>query len=200
MELSKYHQKYVGLTEESILFGLRAKEIELTQVLEKIKYQPSQGVLKIAVLGCADKRFVKGHKILFQKLLGCEVNVITFDITIDHLKNEENIVQHDCTLPLPNKPFDLIFSHILLKFISPEKQWAVLENSFLALNPGGVALHFMDVGGKTLATSMIAGGVYQIDLENLKFKLQEKNIKSQSMVISSLAEKNRDLECLVIFK
>jgi len=200
MGLSKYHLGYVNLPEDKAAFGLRAKEIELQQVFEKMNYKPSSEIVTIAVLGCADKRFVAGHKEIFEKLFNRKVDAITFDITVEHLQGEENVIEHDCTKPLPNGPFDLIFAHILLKFMPPEKQWLVLQNSYNALKQGGVALFFMDVGGKSQITSMLVEGFYQIPLEEIKKKLSKARIKFRNMIIKSPIEHTRDLECLVLLK
>ncbi len=200
MDLTEYHQKYINMPQDWVEFGLRAKDAQLKQVFEEINWQPAADAVKIAVLGCADKRFVAGHKQLFKKFLKKEVEVTTFDITTEHLSGAENVVEHDCTKPFPGASFDLIFSHILLKFMPADSQWLVLENSFNALAPGGVALHFMDVQGQTVPTSMIAEGFFQIPLAEFKNRLTEKAIKFQSCIVKSKAEQNRDLECLALFK
>ena len=95
-------------------------------------------------MGCGDKRFVKGHKLIFEKVFEKHVMIKTFDIGIDHLMGENDAYQHDCTLPLPFGPYDITFAHVLLRFISKEKQWTLVKNSYDSLKNGGIAIHVLD--------------------------------------------------------
>ncbi|MDD4628646.1 MAG: hypothetical protein PHE68_04625 [Candidatus Peribacteraceae bacterium] len=144
MTLSPYHQQQKALSDEEILKRIAAKEEELQAVLKKEPLHFKTSPIRIAVLGCGDRRYIHLHRVLFEKFLQKPVHVVTFDIVIEHLKSEDGIVQHDCVEPLPGGPFVLVYSHVLLKFIETAKQWDVLFNSYQALSPGGLAVHVMD--------------------------------------------------------
>jgi SAM-dependent methyltransferase len=144
MVLSPYHKKYANLFNAEIQNRVNEKRRELVIIFEKVQLKTSGDTVRVAVLGCGDKRFVKAYKGIFEDLLKKSAEIITFDIVIDHLAGEENVFQHDCTLPLPNSPFDITYAHVLLKFIEIEKQWDLIKNSYDALNPGGLAIYIID--------------------------------------------------------
>jgi len=135
MAISSYHKKHINRSDEETNRRIFVKELELKKILSETNYKPGFDDIRIAVLGCADKRFVKLHKNIFEKLFEKNVELITFDITVEHLEGEENIIQHDVTTPIPNSPFDITFGHVLLKFIKTEKQWDVIKfcSSLLSL-------------------------------------------------------------------
>lgn len=201
MVLSEYHLKYVNMPMANVLHGLKAKKFQLVQAIKKANWQPGSEAVRVAVLGCADRRFVAGHKEMFGKLFSKNVEVTTFDIEAEHLAGEENVIQHDCTKPLPHGPFDFIFSHIILKFMPEHQQWQVLQNSFNALKAGGLAAHFFDVGGETLPTNMLEKGFFKIPLAEFKQKFKHMRVKTESILVEKNgAEKQKYLECLLIYK
>jgi len=114
MTLSAYHRKYLNRTPRDIAERVRAKEFEFRQAIERVNFLPVAVPVKIAVLGCGVKHFILAHKQIFEKVLGVPVEVTTFDITTEHLRGEEGVVQHDCTKPLPGTPYDITYSSILL--------------------------------------------------------------------------------------
>jgi ribosomal protein S18 acetylase RimI-like enzyme len=175
VELSPYHQKYLNRTSKDIAEIITDKEFELKQIFDAIKYLPTKPQLKIAVLGCGVKYFVEAHKIIFKKLLKVDVDITTFDLTINHLIGEEGIVQHDCVLPLPDGPYDIIYSSILLKFIATEKQWDVLINSYKALNDGGIAIHLLgDENANAIDRKL---GYNDVPLHKLRDKINRAHFK-----------------------
>lgn len=143
MTLSEYHQQQAAQTFGKMLDKVKEKDAELDAVLKAVPLTV-HGLAKVAVLGCGDKRFIPYHQRLFEDHLGTEVDMTTFDITVEHLTGALGVIQHDCTLPLPGAPYDLTYAHVLLKFISVEKQLAVLKNSYEALRLGGIAIHVID--------------------------------------------------------
>lgn len=176
MSLSTYHKKYSELSDEQIAMRLQVKETELQAILNVVKYSPRNDLIRIAVMGCGDKRLVKGHKQLFQKYLKWQVTIITFDITTEHLNGEENVIQHDCTLPIPGDPFDITYAHVLLKFIETEKQWNVLKNSYDVLSPGGFAMHILDKEEYLSKEPTLPNGLFAVPLERWKQHLHDENI------------------------
>ena len=142
--LDEYHQKYANRSDEEMSDRIAEKEKELILIRDAVSPKFSSGILNIAVMGCGEKRFIVGHREIFSKVFEKPVNITTFDITINHLAGEENIIQHDCTQPLPGGPYDITFAHVLLRFIPKDKQWGLVKNSFNALKDGGIAIHVLD--------------------------------------------------------
>ena len=177
MALSKYHQKYKDQSDEEIAKKVEAKEQELLAIFQQVSLNANNTPIRLAVLGCGDSRFVKYHKIIFEKVLKKEIEVITFDITIEHLIGEENIIKHDCTLPLPNSPYDIIYGHVLLKFIEIEKQWNLIENSYKALSKGGLAIHILDKEEIEIKEKLLQSGLFSVPLERWEEKLKKEQIK-----------------------
>jgi hypothetical protein len=177
VSLSKYHQKYSSLSGEEIQKRLKEKEQEPSLIFKEIDLKTRSDVARTAVLGCADRRLIAGHRAIFEKLLGRPVEITTFDISIDHLAGEGGVVQHDCTLPLPSGPYDITYAHVLLKFIETEKQWDLIKNSYKALKPDGLAIHVMDKEDYETAGSRLPGGYSPIPLKRWKKKLDGEGAK-----------------------
>lgn len=172
MTISSYHQKYSSHSDAEIAARAQEKFNELQTVLEVIPLNSKSDLVEIAVLGCGDKRYVQHHKNIFESLLNKPTNIITFDIVTEHLKGEKNIVQHDVTHPLPSGPYDLVFSHILLKFIKTELQLDVLINSFEALNEGGLAIHILNKEDYQNTEKKLSDGLYSVPLNMWKERLE----------------------------
>lgn len=177
MVLSKYHQKYSNYPEEEIQKRADEKEAELKSIFEKVSLKTESEVIKLAVMGSGDKRFAKHHKRIFEKFVQKPVEVTTFDITTEHFEGEEGIIQHDCTLPLPNAPYDITYVHILLIFIETKKQWDVIKNSYDALKNGGIAIHVFDKGDYANNNGNSTKRYFPVPLEKWKKKLEESGIK-----------------------
>ena len=177
MTLSTYHQKYSNQSDEELKRRADAKEQELTSIFQEVSLSTDSDPVKLAVLGCGDKRFVAHHKRIFENVLKRNVEVTTFDINIDHLAGESNVFQHDCTLPLPNPPYDITFAHVLLKFIETEKQFDLLKNSFDTLKSGGVAIHVFDEEEIKATSPKLPDDLWAVPLEKWKKKLTELNIE-----------------------
>jgi hypothetical protein len=177
MVLSPYHLKYNQRSDEELQKRADVKEQELKKIFEATKYKPAFEPVRVAVLGCADHRFVRHHKRIFQKLLQKPIELTTFDITVEHLRNKEGVVQHDCASPLPNPPYDITFGHVLLKFVETERQWLVIKNSYDALRSPGLAVHVFDEEDVTITSPRLPDGYFSVPLERWKKKLAEESIK-----------------------
>lgn len=175
--MDKYHQKFAEQSDAEIQNKLNAKKDELLAIFKQIPFSSGKQTLSLAVLGCGDKRFVKGHKKIFEEVLGKEVEVTTFDITIEHLKGEERIVEHDCTLPIPKGHFTFTYAHVLLKFIPAEKQWDLIKNSYDALEGGGMAIHVLDKKDYESSGEKLPDGYFAVPLERWTEKLKEMGIR-----------------------
>ncbi len=162
---------------------LECKKQELVTIFRQIPFVTSSDRVSLAVMGCGDKRFIKGHKQIFGELLNKEVKVTTFDITIDHLQGEEGVVEHDCTLPLPGGPYTFTYAHILLKFIPTEKQWSLIKNSYDALETGGIAIHIIDKEDYKTTGEKLHNGYFAVPLKRWTNKLSELEIKHQEIPV-----------------
>ncbi|PJE51264.1 MAG: hypothetical protein COV29_00700 [Candidatus Yanofskybacteria bacterium CG10_big_fil_rev_8_21_14_0_10_36_16] len=181
MVLSDYHKKHASRSDEETDRRIFVKELELKKILSETNYKPRFDTVRVAVLGCADKRFVKRHNTIFEKLFQKIVEQITFDITTEHLKGEDNIVQHDITTPIPNAPFDITFGHVVLKFIETSKQWDALKSAYDALRSPGLGIFVYDMEDITTQASIQADGFFSVPVGIYKKKLTEENIKFKDL-------------------
>lgn len=163
--------------DEEVTRRQKAKEDELKIVFDQVQPTTQSDELKIAVLGCADRRYIPSHKELFERLLNKQVELDTYDISIEHLASEENVYQHDCTLPLPKTDYDITFAHVLLPFIETEKQWDLLKNSYDALKTGGIAIHIMGPEDYLTTKPRLPNGNYSIPLDRWKQQLEQADIE-----------------------
>ncbi len=177
MSLSEYHQKFAQQSDDTIADKIRVKKEELEAIFKVVAPAFVAHPIRIAVLGCGDRRFVQKHREIFSELLSGPVALTTFDITIDHLAGENGVVEHDCAVPLPGGSFDITYAHVLLKFIEPAKQMNVIQNSYDALADGGVAIHVLDTGDCT-------GDAPKVPLETYKQKLLAKGIAFKEVSIA----------------
>lgn len=177
MPLSQYHQKYASEDKERNKRRIEVKKEELEKVFKVVPFKTKNKVVKIAVWGCGEARIAKAHKKIFREVLGQPVRVTTFDISIEHLKGVAGVVKHDCTLPLPNGPYDITYAHVLLKFIPTEKQWGLIKNSYDALAPGGLALHFLDEEDYKTGKKILSDGYFGVTLYRWLKKLKANKIK-----------------------
>jgi len=177
MSLSSYHKKYADQNDEEIQKRVKAKARELADIFRTVSLKTDSDPVRLAILGCGDKRFIPHHERIFGQTLKREVEATIFDITVDHLRGEPNVFRHDCTLPLPNPPYDITYGHVLLKFIETEKQFDLLKNSFNALRPGGMAIHVFDRKETETKDSKLPDGSWTVPLERWKEKLTSLGIK-----------------------
>lgn len=184
MALSKYHQKYANQPDAEIQNRANEKRQELSAVFGQAQLKTTGKPARIAVIGCGDKRFIKHHKEIFESFIKRPVRkIITFDITIDHLAGEENVIQHDCTLPLPNGPFDITYAHVLLRFIETDKQWDLITNSVNALKSGGLAIHLLDKEDYETKEAKLSNGLFSVPLDRWKTKLDELGIEYKEVPV-----------------
>ncbi len=183
MQLSDYHKKYISYSDEEIENRVKEKRDELFLIFKQVKLETKSDLVKIAVLGCGDKRFIYYHEKIFQEFITRPLLITTFDITVDHLLGGENVVEHDCTLTLPNAPFDITYAHVLLKFIETEKQWDLIKNSYDSLRSGGFAIHVMDKGDYETEEKLLSNGQFAVPLNRWKRQLDELNIEYKEVNI-----------------
>jgi len=177
MPLSPYHQQYSEHSEEELFRRSSVKEHELNKIFNAVEFKSNIDPLRVAVLGCADARLVEYHRHMFEKVLGKRIDLTTFDITIDHLAGQKGVVQHDCTLPFPNPPYDVMYSHVLLKFIETEKQWDVIIHSYEALRAPGLAIHIFNEEDVVTTDIKQNDGYWSVPLERWTKALKDNDIQ-----------------------
>jgi len=177
MTISSYHQQFQAQSDQEVQNKANAKEAELLEIFSHVKPSESHDPIKVAVLGCGDKRLVAHHRVMFSKLLNHEVELTTFDLTAEHLAGEDRVFEHDCTLPLPFGHFNITYAHVLMKFIETNKHWSLVKNSYDALAPGGIAIHIFDQEEIDAQNPQLPGGHYAVDLEDIKKKLEGEHIE-----------------------
>lgn len=91
MALSAYHQKYANQLDAEIQSRADEKRQELSVIFGQAQLNTTGESVRIAVIGCGDKRFIKHHKEIIESFIKKPVEIITFDITIDHLAGEEKL-------------------------------------------------------------------------------------------------------------
>jgi len=176
--LSEYHQKYQAKSDAEIASRVQVKEIGLRQVLATLGGQvPTSPEVRVAVLGCADKRLVEHHRRIFSSIYGKPAKLTTADITVEHLQGAEGVIQHDATEPLPGGPYDIVYGDVLVRFVEPAKQFLVLKNSHDALAPGGMAIHiFASEDFDPPAGYQPLAGTHKVDLNALQLELTKAGI------------------------
>lgn len=183
MTLTTYHQKYTEQPDAEILNRANEKRRELSAIFEQVQLKTADDITRVAIVGCGDKRFIKYHEEIFESFIKKPVEITTFDITVDHLAGEDNVIQHDCTLPLPNGPFDITYAHVLLRFIGTKRQWDLIKNSIDALKSGGLAIHLLDKEDYETEEPKLSNGLFSVPLDKWKAKLDELGIEYREIPV-----------------
>ena len=183
MTLSPYHKKYASQPDAEVQNRVNEKRQELAAIFAEVQLKTTSEPVRIAVVGCGDKRYVQWHKDIFETLLKRPVEITTFDIVVDHLQGEENVIQHDCTVPFPGRPFDITYTHVLLRFIETEKQWDLILNSFHTLTLGGLAIHLLDTEDYKTEASLLPNGLFTVPLKRWEAKLDELGIEYKEIPV-----------------
>ncbi len=169
---AEYRRDIATLGDDELAKHVAEKKNELSTILESTTVAFGKSPLLVALLGCPDSRMAGLQHRMFEEVLGKTVKMTIYDISIDHLEGVPGVVQHDVTEPLPGGPYDLIFAHMILRFIDEDQQWFVIFNSYEALKPGSLAIHILDEadyadGGKTRPE-----GFHTVPLEKWKDKMR----------------------------
>jgi hypothetical protein len=202
MDLSAYHKKYAARSDDVIRQHAAVKEMELSRIFKETGYKTNVRQARVAILGSGDKRFVRYHKSMLQSLLRREVQLLTFDISVDHLAGAEGVLQHDVTIPLPNAPYDIAYSHVLLKFIHTDRQWLALKNSYDALREPGMAIHVLSKEEIEAGAGELPEGFFGVPLDRWKKQLKKEKIKFKEipLKIEGLLPHPIEAHALVLIK
>ncbi len=142
--ISEYHARYQSKSDDEITRRAREKFNELTRVFSAAPLDTTSDPVEVAVMGCGDRRYVAHHKDMFARILARKVRLTTFDIETNHLSGEENVIEHDCSLPLPGGPYDVTFGHVVLPFLTSKKQLDMISAGYNALKSGGIQIQVLD--------------------------------------------------------
>ena len=166
--LSEYHRRFVNQTNDEISQKIKAKEQELEKIFKHTAVPIwSRSPLEVCILGCADKRYISGHRNIFARLLDREVHLTTLDVSIEHLQGEHDVIKHDVSIPLPGGPYDITYSHVLLKFIHTDKHLKVIEKSVRALKENGLAIHIFDKSDYQNPDGTKLAGYNPVDIDKI---------------------------------
>ena len=170
--ISEYHAKYQSKSDDEIVKRARERFNELTRAFSAAPLDTASDPVEVAVMGCGDKRFVAHHKDMFARILARNVRVTTFDIEVDHLAGEENVIQHDCSQLLPGGLYDVTFGHVVLPFLAPDKQLDMIAAGYNALKQGGIQIQALDPMNYD-DTSTPLPGLHRVDLGSVKRKANQ---------------------------
>ncbi len=142
--LLNHYAEYASQPDEWVSNMEKTKRSIVAHVLHVVHFAPQQEPLRVVVLGASDKRYIPIHERVFRAATGRAIAMKTFDIDTAHLGGESAaVVSHDVTQSFPDAPYDIIFSHELMKFLTPDEQFRAIKNSYDALASGGVAMHIV---------------------------------------------------------
>mgnify|MGYP000368556873 CR=1 FL=1 len=175
--ISEYHKQFSLKSDADIQLRVNEKKRELEKIFKSVQLFSDKKIVRVAVLGCADERLIRAHKYIFEKILNQKVELTTFDLSIEHLLGENNVIQHDCTLPLPSSPYDITYGHVLLKFIPTKKQFDLILNSYAALSPGGIAIHVLDKMDYETIGLRLPDGYFTVPLDKYMSELASIGLK-----------------------
>jgi hypothetical protein len=165
--ISEYHARYQSKSDDEIVKRAREKFNELSRVFSAAPLDTTSDPVQVAVMGCGDKRYVVHHKDMFARILARDVDVITFDIEVNHLAGEDNVAEHDCSTPLPGGPYDVTFGHVVLPFLSPDKQLDMISAGFNALKQGGIQIQVLDPMNYDDKSETLPG-LHKVDLDKIR--------------------------------
>lgn len=137
----------------------------------------------VAVLGASDRRYIPIHERIFSAILQKEIILHTLDIETEHLSGKSGVIQHDVTTPFPHR-YSIIFSHELMKFLSPEEQLLTILNSCQALTSPGLAMHIIHEPS-IKGTPELRAWQYRVDPDDLIVKLKNKGIPAEKLYFES---------------
>ena len=203
--LQAHYKEYASQSDAWVRNMAVTKRSIMRYVLASTELQsPIQSAIlpvRIAVLGASDKRYIPIHERIFSDLLHRNVQVTTFDIDLEHLAGSPGAMEHDVTRPFPNPPYKIVFSHELMKFLTPEEQLQAMKNSYGALAYTGLAMHIMHAPS-IKGTSELRAWQYRVNPDVLLEQLQRDGIPSKKVVFESESEVSwlRETTVIVIQK
>ena len=181
--LKQHYREYGNLPNTWVLNMAKTKMSIVKKVLENLKDFKFNKKVKVAILGASDKRYIKLHETIFQKLLKKEIGLKTIDIDLKHLGKGKNLILHNVTKKFPEK-FDIIFSHELMKFLTEKEQFLTILNSYKALNKNGFAMHIIHEPA-ILGTKELRDWQFKVNPDMLVDKIKKEGISIEKMFFKS---------------
>jgi len=182
--LEVHYTEYAERPDEWVEDREGAKKSIVNHVLKETQFESTDNPTRVVVLGASDKRYVSVHRKIFEEAIQGKVEMITFDIDTKHLEGEEGIVEHDVTNPFPNPPYTVVFSHELMKFLTPEQQLQVIKNSHDALSETGLAMHILH-SPSIEGTKKMKEWQNRVNPDELIKELEKDNILVEKIVFDS---------------
>lgn len=181
--LAAHYLEYASQPDEWVANMEGTKDSIIRQVIQLMGYAPVQQPANVVILGASDRRYLPIHERIFRHRLG-DVQMVTYDIDREHLGSGPSVIQHDVTLPFPTFGYDLIFSHELMKFLTPEEQTRAIQNAHAALAKGGLAMHIIHEPS-IKGTPELRWWQYRVEPEQLEQKLQGQGIPASRLEFES---------------
>lgn len=183
--LAAHYAEYTSQPDEWVNNMEKTKRSIVEHVLRWANFQASHEPVTVVVLGASDKRYIPIHERVFAAATGATIEIKTFDLDTAHLGGESaGVVHHDVTAQFPGGPYDIIFSHELMKFLTPDEQLTTIANTYAALAPGGVAMHIIHEPS-IKGTSELRSWQFRVDPDDLIMKLGGKGMSASKIVFES---------------
>ncbi|MBI2146941.1 class I SAM-dependent methyltransferase [Candidatus Woesearchaeota archaeon] len=172
--LEAHYAEYASQPQEWVANMEQTKRSIVAHVLDEAtgytqRWLPSSQRRNVLVLGASDKRYLSIHHRIFNAELG-NASVTTYDIDAEHLGRGPTVIEHDVTRPFPRKEYDLVFSHELMKFLTPEEQVLAIGNAHDTLVRGGLAMHIIHEPS-IKGTAELREWQYRVDPSELERRL-----------------------------
>ncbi len=183
--LRAHYREYAKQPNEWVENMEATKKSIVRRVLSAMRFQPLGKHVKIAVLGASDKRYIPIHRRIFTRHFpGRTVRMATLDIDKLHLAGQHGVIEHNVTRPLPEPSHDVIFSHELMKFLTPQEQLLALKQAYAALSNGGLAMHIIH-SPSIKGTTELKDWQFRVDPDALIKQLKTTGIKAKKMEFES---------------
>jgi hypothetical protein len=186
--LESHYAEYASQSDEWVANMQITKRSIVEYVLDQMKFEAVHEPVKVVVLGASDKRYISIHHDVFQSILHRAISMVTFDLDINHLGGEsKDVISHDVTKIFPDTPYDIVFSHELMKFLTPDEQLQTIKNSYQALGENGLAMHILHEPS-IKGTSELRAWQHRVNPDELINKLKDDNIPATKLVFNSQSD------------
>lgn len=183
--LQAHYKEYENQSDEWVGNMEITKKSIIKYILNTIKFRTSTEPIKVTILGASDKRYLSIHKKIFEEILKKKIQIITFDFEVNHLGGgSKNVICQDLTKTFSNSPHDIIFSHELMKFLTPGNQIKMIKNSYNALSNNGLAMHIIHTPS-IKGTAEFRDWQYRVNPDSLIKQLKKNGIPTIKFIFDS---------------
>lgn len=185
LALAAHYKEYAGQSDDWVSNMEITKRSIIQHVLTFVKFQAGETPVKVVVLGASDKRYIEIHQRLFQDAIQRAIHMRTFDIDAEHLGgSSDTVIVHDVTQPFPDAPYAIVFSHELMKFLTPDEQLTTIINSYRALTENSVAMHIIHEPS-IKGTSELKPWQNRVNPDEIVNQLEARGIPATKLVFQS---------------